>query len=448
MLRRIILSIFFIVIAGSVNSQEKTFTPGGFVRGGIYYSTGDYNHDINAAFGDAAIVLDATDNLSFRGFADLRVRMGQQFGDNINSLQVHEAWGMYYNGFMSISLGKKIIKWGKTDLFSPLSRFNPMDYTFRSPDFEDKDMGNLIGELTLTPFPSLKLSAVATPFWNPSLLMTNPLELPANIDLEMPVGLKTGNGYHSYGFRADLMLRAIDAGIQWYHGPDLFPGLSLINADYTNPTNPIISIAGVPYIINQAGFDFETVISPIVLRGALAYSRPVEDKEGNEEIPFPQVEWVAGLDWTPGSIRITAEYSGKKVLDYYPSPYDPLIGTDPDMAQLAELFATPGFDPVEFTRLQTEAFGRLYNNQMHEYYHSAGLRFEAEMLYGRLMPSVLAVYNFTSRDLFLMPVIEFKPSDGLTLSAGMEYYSGAEGGLYNIIDDFMNAAFLAIKIDF
>jgi len=448
MLRRIILSLFFVLLAGTINSQDKSFTPGGFVRGGIYYSTGDYNHDINAAFGDAAITFNATDNLSFRGFADLRVRMGQQFGDNINSLQVHEAWGMYYNSFMSISLGKKIIKWGKTDLFSPLSRFNPMDYTFRSPDFEDKDMGNLMGELTLTPFPSLRLSAVGTPFWYPSLLMTNPLELPLNINLEMPEGLKTGNGYYSYGFRGDLMLKSIDAGIQWYHGPDLLPGLSLTSADFTNPMYPLISIAGVPYIINQAGFDFETVISPVVLRGTLAYTRPVEDKEGNEEIPFPQVEWVAGLDWTPGSIRITAEYSGKKVLDFYPSPYDPIIGTEPDMARLAELFADPEFDPVEFTRLQTEAFGRLYNNQVLEYYHSAGLRFEAELSYGRLMPSVLAMYNFTSHDLMIMPVIEFKPSDGLTLSAGMEYYSGVDGGLYNIIDDFMNAAFLAIKIEF
>jgi hypothetical protein len=61
---------------------------------------------------------------------------------------------------------------------------------------------------------------------------------------------------------------------------------------------------------------------------------------------------------------------------------------------------------------------------------------------------VTAIYNFTSRDLLIMPVVEFRPSDGLTLSAGLEHYSGPEGGLYDIIDDFMKAAFLSLKIEF
>jgi len=280
------------------------------------------------------------------------------------------------------------------------------------------------------------------------VLITTPLELPENISLIMPAGLSTGNGYFSYGFRGDLLLRGLDAGLQWYHGPDLLPGLSLTLADFTNPLNPLMAITGVPYIINQAGIDFETVLTPFVLRGTLAYSHPVDEKEGKEEIPFPQVEWVAGMDWTPGAIRMTLEYSGKKVLDFYPSPYDPIIGTDPDLAQLAELFNTPGFDPVEFTRMQTEAFGRLYNNQISEYYHSAGLKIEADLMYGRMTPSVMAIYNFTSRDLLIMPAIEFKPSDGVTLSTGIEHYSGKKGGLYDIIDDFMNAAFIALKIEF
>ena len=58
-------------------------------------------------------------------------------------------------------------------------------------------------------------------------------------------------------------------------------------------------------------------------------------------------------------------------MDFYEAPYDPVIGTEPDMAALMVLFNTPGIDPIEFTRQQIEAFNRLYNNQMHEYYHSA-----------------------------------------------------------------------------
>ena len=448
MKRRSGLLLILFLVPLALFSQEKTFTPGGFVRGGLFLSAGDYEHDVNAAFGDAALTLTATDNLSFKGFADMRVRLGQQFGENVNSFTLREAWGMYYNKYMSISAGQKIIKWGKTDMFTPLSRFCPVDYTLRSPDFEDAELGNLLGVLTLTPAPFFKFSAVASPFWNPSILIIKPIPLPSNLHVELPEGFKSGNGYYSYGFRGDFTLRGFDAGLQWYHGPDLMPGLTMVSADYTNPLEPSIAVEGVPYIINSAGLDFETVISPFILRGTLAYTNPEQEKAGNEEVPFPQVEWIAGLDWTPGALRITAEYAGKKVLDFYEAPYDPLIGTTLNMEELMELFSTPGFDPVEFTRSQIEAFNRLYNNQLFEYYHSAGLRVEAELFYGRLIPSLTTVYNFTSRDLMLRPAVRYKPADSVTLTVGYEHYTGTEGGLYDIIDDFMKAAFFSLRIDF
>lgn len=446
---RIFLSAFLLIIlCFPLSAQENSFTAGGFVRGGSYFSTGDYQHDINAAFGDAALNLTSTDNLSFKGFGDLRIRMGQQFGENINSLSVREAWGMYYNSFMSISMGKKIVKWGKTDIYTPLSRFNPVDYTFRSPDFEDSELGNLLGELIFTPAPFFRLSVVAAPFWNPSVLLIKPIQLPPGMQVILPEGLRTGNDCYSWGVRGDFTFRGFDAGLQYYHGPDLMPGLSLVSADYTNPLQPVISVEGVPYIVSSTGFDFETTVSPFVLRGAVAISTPAEDKGGNEEVPFRQVEWVAGLDWTPGALRMTAEYSGKKVLDFYEAPYDPILGTEPDMQQLMALFSTPGFDPFEFTRLQIEAFNRLYNNQLHEYYHSAGLRIETDLLYGRLIPSITTVYNFTSGDFTIRPAVRYKPSDGVTISAGYEHYSGANGGMYDIIDEFMKAAYISIRVDF
>jgi len=448
MMRRLLIVLFALLLPLSLLSQEKTFTTGGFVRGGAYFSTGDYRHDVNAAFGDAALTLTATDNLSFRGYTDLRVRFGQQFGENVNSITLREAWGMYYNSFFSVSAGQMIIKWGKTDIFTPLSKFSPVDYTLRSPDFEDADLGNLLGEITFTPAPFFRLSFVAAPFWNPSILIIKPVELPPNMQVSLPEGLRIGNGYYSYGVRGDFMLRGFDAGIQHYHGPDLMPGLILLNADYTNPAQPAIALNGIPYIINSTGVDFETAVSPFVLRGTAAIYSPVEDKEGNEEIPFRQIEWVAGLDWIPGAVRVTAEYSGKRVLDFYKAPYDPILGTEPDMQQMMELFSTPGFDPVEFTRLQIEAFNRLYNNQLHDYYHSAGVRLEAELFYGRLIPSLTTVCNFTSKDLLVHAAVKYKPSDGVTLSAGYDHYAGTKGGMYDIIENFMKAVYITIRVDF
>ena len=442
------IAILLALIPATLSSQEKIFTPGGFIRGGVFLSTGDYKHDVNALFGDAALNITLGNNLNFKGFTDLRIRTGQQFGENVTGLELKEAWGMYYSRLIGISFGKKIVKWGKTDFFTPLSRFNPVDYSFRTPDREDSDLGNLLAELIITPSPFLKLSVVSAPLWNPSILMTRPLELPPNITLDLPSGFMSENGFYSYGMRADFLLKGFDAGVQYFHGPDLMPGLTLVSADFTDLMNPGISIKGVPYRINSLGIDIEAVVSSAVIRGALAYSKPVKEKIDNEEIPFPQFEWVGGLDLTPGSFRITAEYSGKKIFDYYKSPYDPIIGREPDPAELLQLFMDPAFDPVEFVRLQTEAFNRLYNNQLEKYYHSAGLRIEAETLYGKLLPSLSGIYNLTTRDLVVIPSVKYKPADGVTLNAGLEYYSGAKGGLYDIIDDFMNSFFFSLRIDF
>ena len=90
----------------------------------------------------------------------------------------------------------------------------------------------------------------------------------------------------------------------------------------------------------------------------------------------------------------------------------------------------------------------MYNNQLHEYYHSAGLRIEAELLYGKLLPSVTTLCNFTSRDLLIMPEVRVKPSDGLTLTVGAEIYSGKKGSLYDIVNDFMNGAYVSLRVDF
>ncbi len=194
-MKRWIFLLLLILPVFVLRAQEKMFTPGGFIRGGLFISTGDYIHDVNALFGDAAFTLTASDDNSYRGFADLRFRTGQQYGEQVSSFYLREAWGSYYNRFFGVSLGKKIIKWGKSDFFTPLSRFNPTDYSFRSPEREDADLGNLLAEIVFTPTPSFKLTLVSAPLWNPSVLMTAPLALPEGISLDLPSGLQSGNGY-------------------------------------------------------------------------------------------------------------------------------------------------------------------------------------------------------------------------------------------------------------
>lgn len=447
-MKRLPIISVFLALSLLAHSQEKSITPGGFVRTGAYLSTDDYRHKINAAFADAAFKLTATDNLSFRGFADVRFRSGIQFGEVQSDVWLKEAWGMYYNDIFSISGGNKVIRWGRTDIFTPLSKLNPTDYLLRSPDKEDADMGNLLAELVITPAPFLKLSFVAVPLWNPSLLMTAPLELPDYVTINLPHGLNAGNKGFSAGIRSDITVRRTDIGIQWFHGPDPMPGLELTSAALSNPDSINLTMTGVPYMINSAGIDFETALASVVIRGSLSWSVPVKEITGNEEVPFPQAEWVGGFDWAPGSFRLTAEYYGKKVLDFHEPVVESLAGQDIDLSGLMALLMMSGLTPGEFARLQTESFNRMFNYQNRQYYHSAGIRAGYEALYGKLLPSFTVVYNFTTEDILVMPEIEYKPADAITVTAGMEYYSGPDRSLYDLVEEFMSAAFVSLRIDF
>ena len=85
---------------------------------------------------------------------------------------------------------------------------------------------------------------------------------------------------------------------------------------------------------------------------------------------------------------------------------------------------------------------------MHRIYHSTGIRIEHELAWGRVIPSLFAMYNLTSCDLLMIPEIKFRPFDGLTVTAGAEIYSGKEGSLYRLINDFMESIYMGIRINF
>lgn len=446
-MRRIIIIVFYSLISSSLFSQQNSLLYGGFLRSGAYIGTGDYDDNFTAFFADAAINISATDKTRYNGYADLRIRYGKEFGKSGDLLSIKETWVSCYGKWIEVFAGKKIIKWGRTDFFSPQSRLNPVDFSFRSPDHDDADLGNLLAGITVTPASMIKVSVIAIPFWNPSVMITEPLKLPSNVNLTVPKGLQNGNAI-STGIRADFILKSIDFGIQYYHGFERLPGIKLTSTDWGNPMLPALTLEGVPYIQNAAGADFEIAADIFTLRGEVSYSRPITQKEDNEEIPFPQIEWVAGLEYIKGAFTFSFEYYGKKNIEFYKSSVPPIFGIEPDYSALASMIGTPGFDPDEYIRQQIESFNRMYNYQLEPYYHSSGLRIEADLLNGLLRPSLATLYNFTSRDLTIMPVLKYKPADGVTLSAGLDYYHGRKGSMFDIIDGFMNNAFFSLRIDF
>jgi len=228
------------------------------------------------------------------------------------------------------------------------------------------------------------------------------------------------------------------------------PGVALTNfdLDMSGPMPvPSAELTMTPYKLRNLGYDFETIAGNIGLRpkqpGAFRLNpinRRICSLRGNKICCRNRLD--------AGNWSFTAEYAGKTIPDFEAPAVDPIIGTEPDLASLALMMTDPGFDLNEYVRQQVGSFNRLYNYQIERTYHSAGVRIQADLLFGKITPSVFALYNFTSRDFLMMPELKYKPADGLTISAGGDFYSGRKGSINDLINEFMNCLKISVRVDF
>jgi|WetSurMetagenome_2_1015567.scaffolds.fasta_scaffold45566_2 hypothetical protein len=451
------LSSLFLVFSsflyGQVDSAktERT-TINGFTRAGFYgnYKNND-NPFISSAFSDFGLKVETGNGLNYKAFADLRFRYGTEFFEQISSFEIREAYIKFNGRLWDMTAGQKILKWGRADFSNPTSRLTPKNLVFRSTDQEDMDLGNLLLCGRYYPSSRLTFEGVAIPFYRSSILMIKPLSLPSYVKINQIDSLVTRPKMFSYGLKTDLHLSGIDMSISWFDGYNPMPGTELtgFNLDLSGPTPvPNTELSFTPYKIRNIGFDFETSIGDFGLRGEAAYTLPYKSYKEYEYVPSREISWVAGFDWSSGNWRFTGEYSGKVIPGFTASSTASFIGTDIDMAQLTLLIETPGFDLREYVRQEVSSFNRLYNYQNKRSYHSAAFRVETDLLYSILTASVFTLYNITTRELLVMPEFKYKPSDGVTISAGADYYSGRKGSLYDIVDDFMNCIRIGVRVDF
>jgi hypothetical protein len=426
----------------------------GFVRGGFYTGFDHENHNnpyVSSAFSDFGLKVEIDNGLNFKAYADLRFRYGVEFLDPVKRFDIREAFIKVNGKRWDITAGQKIVKWGRADFTNPTSKLNPQNLISRSPDREDMDMGNLISAFNLYPSDHFNLEAVIIPFYRASVLIIDPVPLPENVKINQINSLLTGKEMFSYGIKTDIHLSGIDWGLSWFDGYDPMPGTALsdFKLDLSSQVPaPLIQLTITPYKTRVIGFDFETTVGKTGIRGEAAFSVPYLSYKTSEYVPLSEIKWVTGIDWSSGVWRIIAEYQGKNIPDFIPASADPVIGTEPDYSKLAELLAIPGFNIEGYVRQQVGAFNRLYNYQLKRFYHSAAFKIESELVYGKLTPSVFAMYNFTSHDFLLIPELKYKLTDGLTITAGAEIYSGRKGSLYDVIHGFMNSFYIALRADF
>lgn len=434
-----------------VSGKTKIF---GFVRSGFYSGIDKEDANtpyISSAFAYLALKVNTENEYNFKAYADLRFRYGSEFQEPVNTIYIREGYVRFYGKQWDVTAGQQIVKWGRADFTNPTSKINPQIFASRSPDRSEMDMGNILADIKWHPSAYISIGTVLVPFYRSSVLIIDPMPVPDFVTINQINSLLTDKEMFSYGLKSDIHLRGIDFSISWFDGYDPMPGTELtsfsLDMSGTLPI-PHTELTFKPYKTKIIGIDFESSIGNVGIRGEAAWSKPYLSFETNEFVPFAEIDWVAGSDISFGAWRFLFEYSGKKILEFSPSEVDPVLSGEQDFSELMQYFSKPGFNPEDYIRQQVGALNRLYNYQLEQYYHSAGLRVEADLVHGKLMPSLFTLHNFTSRDFLLIPELKYKPSDGLTISAGVEYYKGLDDSLYDLADDFMNSFYIALKVDF
>ncbi|MFP4488972.1 MAG: hypothetical protein ACLFN1_06675, partial [Bacteroidales bacterium] len=102
----------------------------------------------------------------------------------------------------------------------------------------------------------------------------------------------------------------------------------------------------------------------------------------------------------------------------------------------------------EYTSLQISSFNRLYNYQLDEYSHYAGLSLSYEKGYATVKPSLNILYNISAAEYMINPIIKIKPSDNIELLTGADTYGGKDNSLFDMIRERLNSIYTGIRIVF
>lgn len=214
----LIFAVLYILSQESVkgqNGKDTLFSEGiktdiyGFVRGGIYggIDRADDKPYISSAFSDFGLKMKSEDGFRFIAFADLRFRYGTEFLEPVNRFDIREAFVTLTGRNWNLSVGQKVIKWGRADFTNPTSKLSPKNMVSRSPDPEDMDMGNLLADLKWYPLSILSFESVVVPYYRSSILLINPIRLPYYVKINQIESLITDKKMFSYGLKADIHIK-------------------------------------------------------------------------------------------------------------------------------------------------------------------------------------------------------------------------------------------------
>jgi hypothetical protein len=408
--------------------KETSFEWNGFIRGVLYGGRlpDMEKGEIKSVYGESALKLRIRKPGLGDGYAEMRFRKGFEFGEAISELHLREAYVNIYAGPLDIRFGQQIVVWGRADGFNPTDNITPKNILIRSPDEDDRRLGNFLLKTTFNLSP-LRIEAIWIPVFEPSVLPVQLIPFPEGTFLGDPDYPDLDLSNSGFGIKLDLGLPVFDGSVSYFYGFNPFPGI-VAGDPVIRDLKLEIPIIPKSYRLNVLGADFSTTLGSVGLRGEFAFRSPYEDYQTSIHIPNPDLQAVLGLDKAFGDFSLILQYIGRYVTDFQ----ELSVPTDPMMQLEYEL----------------ESKSRMLASQQNEVSHSISFRPALFLLHETLTLEAAGIYNLTTEELLIRPKAVYNITDALTFTLGGEIYTGPDETLYGIMDQILSALFVECRISF
>lgn len=439
---------------GELDAGSKNLSIGGFIRSALYLGNTpvEENPYLQSAYGQAGLLLKAKAGTVATARADIRFRFGSEWQEGFSDLEIREAYVDLQTGPAGFRFGKLISPWGKGTVFNPVDKITPLDPTVRSPNPDDRYLGIWALQGRINMGKSLKLTATWNPLYQPGKLLIDPVPMPPYVtflEADYP-GVELDEG--SYGARMDLHTSALDVSLYGFHGYHSWPGIAFENFTMdTIQLEPLsLDLYEKAYRINMAGVDFSIPLGSWIIRAEGAWIAPTEERGSQEYLPFPELSYAGEIEVGASWLTLIAGYHGKYILEYTSPVAEPSLSSGP--AQFVPLIDAgipiTGALVDEAVKGQIEAFNRLYNYQLEEFYHSAFLVLKGNFLHEQLELELPVVYHITTEEWIVQPSLSWMATDGIKLKAGYNGLFGPAKSLFDMVGPTLNAGYLAMTLTF
>jgi hypothetical protein len=409
------------------NPEDKTSEShiefNGYIKGAYFIGESLTNKDkteTQSAYGESSFKIKFEKNNSFTTFTEIRLKSGYEYEKNEKIFNIREAYLKFKLKNHRILVGKKILVWGRADGFNPTNVLTPQNRLARSSNIDDKRLSNWIFKSDYD-IGLFNLEFVWIPMYESSII---PFDIIAKkrsinfLNFEKPE-FELRNS--SVAIKLNLLASKIDGSISYFSGYNINPSLDgniIKNKPYFQPNI---------YTIKMIGSDFQTTLGGNGLRGEFAYT--VSEKNKNLKFtPNSEIQSIIGLDRTLGSFTLNFQYLTKFVIDF------------------KRLVPPNDLKKTFYYQLQKQ--NRIFSGQQNSFNQTFIFRLSNKFFHETLNINILSSLNLTTNEKSLNFIMDYSFSDSITLSLGLDQFSGPDETLYGQIGEIVNAGFLEIKMSF